>query len=251
MSSSITDFFDKIAENRNSLIAENIIVEYEQEKRSEGIISFLNPQIGELILDVGCGNARDCIHILKKGGRIIGVDLSSRMIDEARRELENHFLGWFELRVGDATNLEFSDAYFDKVIASEVIEHIPDWKKSLSEMLRVLKPNGELIISTPNKRSWYGFDRYIIYEKILRRQWEHPYDQWKTCHELEHALTDCGFAIAAKRGICYIPGFIIPYFVLPRFLQKTLIFFVQKIEDILATLLPANGYMLCIKAVKN
>jgi len=252
MSSSITDFFDKMAENRNSVIAKNIIVEYEQEKRSEGIISFLNPQIGELILDVGCGNARDFIHILKKGGRIIGVDLSSRMIDEARRELEKHSsLGGFELKTGDVTKLEFPDAYFDKVIASEVIEHIPDWKKSLSEMLRVLKPNGELIISTPNKRSWYGFDRYIVYEKILRRKWEHPYDQWKTYHELEHALTKCGFTIVAKRGICYIPGFIMPYFILPRFLKKTLIFFVRRIEDILGALLPANGYMLCIKAVKN
>ncbi len=246
----IADFFDKMAENRDGVIADNIIVEYEQVRRSEGVISFLKPEAAELILDIGCGNARDFVPMLAKGSRVIGVDISPQMIEAARHALERCALGEYELRVGDATHLDFPDAYFDKVIASEVIEHIPDWKKSLSEMHRVLKRNGELVLSTPNRRSWYGVDRYFI-EKVLRKQWAHPHDSWKTYRELEQVLRECGYTVLAKRGICYMPGFIIPYFVLPRFLKKVLISLVRPLENMLGALLPTHGYMICIKATKS
>lgn len=251
MTSTISDFFDRMAENRNCEIAGNLIVAYEQEKRSAGVISFLDPKANELILDVGCGNARDLVSVMINGARVIGVDISPKMIEEARRILESHALTGYELRVANATNLPFPEAHFDKVIASEVIEHIPDWKKSLFEMHRVLKSKGVLVISTPNRRSWYGFDRYVIFEKILRKPWDHPHDDWKTYPELEQALKECGYVIGAKRGICYIPGFIFSYFVLPRFLKKALLFFVRRIEDRMSTLFSVNGYLICIKAIKK
>jgi ubiquinone/menaquinone biosynthesis C-methylase UbiE len=251
MSDPITNFFDNMADERNRVMAENAIVEYEQERRSAGVLSFLDPQAGELILDVGCGNARDIIPILKKGSRIVGIDLSPRMISEAHSELSRHSLSGYELEVGDATKLRFPDSYFDKVIASEVIEHIPDWHAALQEMFRVLKQKGCLVLSTPNRKSWYGFDRYIVYEKMLRRKWDHPCDQWKTYRELEAALASSGFSIIEKRGICYVPGFIIPYFVFPRSLKRSLIKLVRKIEKRLSHSLPTNGYVLCIKAIKT
>lgn len=180
MNSNIGEFFDRMAKDRNSAIAENLIVDYEQKKRFEGILSYLDPQADELILDIGCGNGRDLIPILRNGSRVIGVDISPCMIEEARRELEGHCLRNFELKVGDAEKLPFPDGHFDKVIASEVIEHIPDWKKSLSEMHRVLKPKGTLVVSVPNRISWYGFDRYVVFEKLLRKKWNHPHYHWKT-----------------------------------------------------------------------
>ena len=250
MKPSITDFFDRMAKNRNAVIASNPIVDYEQEERAGGILAYLNPQAGELILDVGCGNARDLIPILIKGSKVVGVDISPQMIEEARHELESSALSGYELKVGDATHLDFPDAYFDKVIASEMIEHIPDWQKALSEMHRVLKPSGEIVISTPNRHSWYGFDRYVIFEKILHKQWDHPYDHWKTSAELEQALKECGYTLVAKQGICYMPGFIIPYFVLPRVLKKALVFMVKKMEKKFRVLFPAHGYLICIKAAK-
>jgi len=248
MRNRITDFFDNMAKDRNMSIAENLIVEYEQKKRSQRVISLIDPQPEELILDIGCGNARDFIPVLTKESKITGVDLSPRMIEEARRELKNY--DGFELEVGDATNLRFPNSYFDKVLASEIIEHIPDWEKAISEMMRVLKPGGYLVVSTPNRKSWYGFDRFL-YENILLKQWEHPYDQWKTYNELEKALTGCGFKVASYHGMCYMPGFIIPYFVLPRFLKRVLICCVEKVEEKFSALFPAHGYLLCVKAIKE
>ena len=247
----ITDFFDKMADKRNKIISDNIIVEYEQEKRSEGVLDLLDPKAGELILDLGCGNARDILPLLEKGCKVIGVDLSPRMIMEARRELSKCPFTGYELEVGDATSLRYPDSCFDKVIASEVIEHIPDWKRALAELQRVLKPHGCLVLSTPNRRSWYGFDRYILLEKILRRHWDHPYDHWKTYRDVEAALSNSGFSVTDKRGICYMPGFIIPYFVLPRRAKKALILLVRKIEERLSRLFPTCGYLLCIRAIKN
>ncbi len=251
MSDPITDFFNRMADDRNRVISENVIVEYEQEKRSEGVLALLNPQAGERILDVGCGNARDIPPLLERGSRVLGVDLSPRMILEARRELSKCPFTGFELEVGDATNMRFPDSCFDKVLASEVIEHIPDCEKALAEIWRVLKPGGCLVLSTPNRRSWYGFDRYVLFEKILRRPWDHPYDHWKTYREVKAALSRCEFSITDKRGICYMPGFIIPYFILPRSAKKFLVLLVRKFEEILSYSFPTSGYLLCIRAVKT
>ena len=54
------------------------------------------------------------------------------------------------------------------------IEHIPDYEKAISEMARVLKPSGCLILSTPSTNSIYGFERYVLMEKILKKKWPHP-----------------------------------------------------------------------------
>lgn len=54
------------------------------------------------------------------------------------------------LLIADATNLPFKNNFFDRIIASEVLEHIPDDMKALNEMYRVLKPGGVIMVTVPN-----------------------------------------------------------------------------------------------------
>jgi ubiquinone biosynthesis O-methyltransferase len=250
MTNEIKKFFNQMATNRNLKLAENLVVEYEQIVRSQMVVSMLDPKPGEVILDIGCGNARDIIPLSKEGCNCVGIDLSDGMIEEARKELsKNHIVG-VELEVGDTTNLRFSDETFDKVFASEVLEHIPNYEKAVSEMVRVLKHGGCLVITTPNRRSWYGFDRYIIYEKLLRSNWGHPYDAWKTFNELASVINENGLDMVGFAGVCYMPGFFISYH-LPRIMKRVLVTLVRAMEGRLSKMFPKNGYLLAIKAIKR
>ena len=142
MANEIKDFFDEMATDRNVEIAGNLIVDYEQMVRSQMVVSMLDAKPEELILDAGCGNARDLVQLSKKGCKCVGIDFSSDMIEEARKELLKNQIKSAEVEVGDLTNLRFPDEMFDKVFASEVIEHIPDYNKAVAEMARVLKARG-------------------------------------------------------------------------------------------------------------
>lgn len=250
MTNEIRDFFDEMAIGRNAKISSSPIIDYEQKVRSRMVISMLDVKPDEVILDAGCGNGRDLIPLCKKGCKCVGIDFSGKMIEEAQRELSKNGITTAELEIGDVTNIRFPDGKFDKVFASEVLEHVPDYDRAISEMARVLKPTGCLVITTPNRRSLYGFDRYIIRTKLLRQKWPHPYDSWKTFDELVSALGNNGFTIVKCLGGCYIPGSLVPRR-LPKILKRLLVAFAGVIEVPLSKILPKNGYILGIKAVKR
>lgn len=249
--SEISGFFDEMSHGRNEKISANPIVDYEQNVRSEIVLNYLSPKKGDKILDIGCGNARDIVYIVEKGAEVTGIDISEGMIVEAKKDLE--VLGYknITLEVGDATNLDYADNQFDKVLCSEVIEHIPNADKALDEICRILKPGGKLVLSTPNPVSWYGFDRYIIWEKIFRKEWPHPFDNWRSLRELSVMTKTKGFITKKTAGACYIPGFIITYFILPKFIQHLLIKIIRKIEPFLSSKLPQFGYMVCVIVENN
>lgn len=249
-SSRIASFFDDMSKTRNEIFRTNPILEYEQQVRSAAVLKRLQARHGEAILDIGCGNARDILPILSQGATIVGVDLSEGMIDQARRDLADAGHRDVRLEVGDATRLQFGAGTFDKVLCSEVIEHIPDAALAVSEMCRVLRPGGTLVISTPNRRSWYGFDRYVISDRILRKPWNHPFDNWRTMEELTALLSRNGFDVTTAETVCYLPGFALTYF-LPQPLQAVVASTTRRMEGIAAATLPRNGYLLVVTARKR
>lgn len=149
----------------------------------------LNP--GETILDLGCGEGRHVIGTYYEADvNIVGVDLCLNDLktaaDKARDFVdlddENKSMS---LSVANALELPFADNTFDKVICSEVLEHIPDYKSALVEITRVLKPGGWFCASVPRywpeKVCWYYSDEYhanegghlrIFKDKELRRDIE-------------------------------------------------------------------------------
>jgi ubiquinone/menaquinone biosynthesis C-methylase UbiE len=100
------------------------------------------------VLDVGCGTG-DFIRLLAPmvaPGRAVGVDLSEIMIAEAcQRSAEN--VDNLSFRVGSVLELPFPDASFDRVLATQLLLHVPDPLKALVEIKRVLAPSGVISIA--------------------------------------------------------------------------------------------------------
>lgn len=111
---------------------------------------------GDRVLDLGCGEGRHVHGLYILGDfEVIGVDLNEASLHKAREGLtllmadspRTHSVSF---ETGDATALRFDDDYFDAVICSEVLEHLPDYGAALAEMRRVLKPTGKLCVTVPN-----------------------------------------------------------------------------------------------------
>lgn len=122
----IGKFFDDQSRNRDINLRDPIL-RYEQEMRQRTVMELLAPSPRELILDIGCGNARDLISFAYKGATCVGVDFSNGMIKEGKKAIDNHRLKSVDLILASATYLPFKDNTFDKISCSEVIEHIPNY----------------------------------------------------------------------------------------------------------------------------
>lgn len=131
--------------------------------RFNAVIDALNPRPKELILDLGCGTGYYTKEILRKGAKVIAVEYSSNYLNQARNFVGNNKNAKF-IR-SSATDLPFDNDTFNKVLFTEVIEHVPDYEKTLQEIKRVLKPKGIAVVTTPSRHSpmnmAYGLKRTI------------------------------------------------------------------------------------------
>jgi arsenite methyltransferase len=100
---------------------------------------------GETVLDVGCGGGFDVImarHFTGPEGRVYGIDLVPEMADKAKRSIISMELSNCEVQVTGSEVLPFDDKTFDIIISNGAIYLSPLKEKSLSEVLRTLKPGG-------------------------------------------------------------------------------------------------------------
>jgi 2-polyprenyl-3-methyl-5-hydroxy-6-metoxy-1,4-benzoquinol methylase len=93
-------------------------------------------------LDVGCGEGRFCRMLKAAGVRATGIDPMQRFIEVARQRDPGG-----DYRLGRAEALEFADANFDLVVSYITLIDIPDFRAAISEMARVLRPGGSLLIA--------------------------------------------------------------------------------------------------------
>jgi 2-polyprenyl-3-methyl-5-hydroxy-6-metoxy-1,4-benzoquinol methylase len=102
-------------------------------------------QAGERVLDVGCGEGRFAAELANVGARVVGVDVAQEPLRRARERDPQ-----LDLRLTPPVGeWELEDASFDAVWAGEVIEHVADTAAWLSEIRRVLRSGGSLLLSTP------------------------------------------------------------------------------------------------------
>ena len=146
------------------------------------------------ILNVGCGSyLLDDIYFAMNGAKVIGIDYSNKAVDQANKKLETakekRLFDYLDIKIewGDGRNLRFSDDFFDIVVSYSAIEHIPSPKdrlRTVTEMARVAKRGGAVVITVPNYLNLpTTFLSRRMYKKI--KEFEYRY----TPAELKRMLT--------------------------------------------------------------
>ncbi len=111
---------------------------------------------GDRVLDMGCGAGRHAYEAFRRGADVVAFDQDGdelagvRELFAAMREAGEVPAGAeADIKQGDALSLPFPDGEFDRVVAAEVLEHIPDDITSVAELARVLRPGGTIAVSVP------------------------------------------------------------------------------------------------------
>ena len=126
-------------------------------RRAREVIQQLELKDGEKVLDLGCGDGyySYLLSQIPLNLKLTGIDSHKEAIETARTlvpKIKATFI------IGDAEKLPFAKDSFDKIIMSEVIEHVNDDMKVLREARRVLKKDGILVLTTPNKNYSFLWD---------------------------------------------------------------------------------------------
>lgn len=131
----------------------------------------LGVRAGDLVLDAGAGFGRHAFELARLGANVVALDYAAdevittrgtfgAMVEAGEIPVERYVAAL----QGDATRLPFDDASFDRVITSEVLEHIQDDVAAISELVRVLRPGGTFACTVPTwfpeKINWMLSDEY-------------------------------------------------------------------------------------------
>lgn len=114
----------------------------------------------ERALDVGIGNGRLLPIYASHAKHITGMDISSEQLDQATQAARDLGINFDTKLCQEASKIEIPDNSYDLIICSRVLQHVYDWRESVAEFARILKPGGDLVLLTYNRASVYGLKKY-------------------------------------------------------------------------------------------
>jgi len=128
---------------------------------------------GKQVLDLGCGTGEKTVTLVKRGARVIGIDISPDLICLARERMRRQCIE-ADLRVGSAYQTELLDGSADVIFCMSLIHHL-DISTAMAEMGRLLKPNGFIVMKEPIRfSSAYARMRSFLPTAGDISEYEHP-----------------------------------------------------------------------------
>jgi 2-polyprenyl-6-hydroxyphenyl methylase / 3-demethylubiquinone-9 3-methyltransferase len=161
------------------------------------------PLVGKTVLDVGCGAGLLCEPLARLGGAVTGVDAAPENAAAAKAHAAMSGLD-IDYRSGELSSHGLGK--FDVVTCMEVIEHVTDPAAFIGELAAHLKPDGLLILSTPNRTT---SSKLLLVEAAERfgqvPRGTHDWDQFLTPDEMTALLDGVGLHITEMKGIAFSP----------------------------------------------
>jgi SAM-dependent methyltransferase len=170
----------------------------------------LDIQPGHRLLDAGCGEGRHCFGSLARGAQVVGLDLdldSIRLPSRRLRATGEEVGRMGAMLQGDTFHLPFADESFDRIICSEVMEHVHDYKGAARELARVAKPGAKIAVTIPTATSEH------LYLRLGDEYFESPGGHIRIFRprDLAEGLAAAGFDTV---GCGFAHGLHTPYWVL-------------------------------------
>jgi 2-polyprenyl-6-hydroxyphenyl methylase/3-demethylubiquinone-9 3-methyltransferase len=172
---------------------------------------------GRLVLDAGCGGGLVARELAAAGATVVGLDRSLGSLGVARRAVSRRGgsgdppgvprwdgpMGAFRPAQGRLERLPFADGAFDVVVAADVLEHVPDLPAAVTELARVLAPDGRLVFDTINRTPWSWFTAVFGLERWLRvvPRGTHDWRLFIRPAELDRLLRAGGLEAVAVEGL--------------------------------------------------
>jgi len=162
---------------------------------------------GIKVLDIGCGGGLACEFLANLGADVSGIDLSLNSIKAAQEHAKKSNLQ-INYKCGVAENLPYDDNTFEIVSCFDVLEHVADLKKAISEGYRVLKKNGVFLFDTINRTFKSKLIMIWLLEDILKQlpQGLHDWNKFIKPQELKEIMERVGFADILIKGFDVTDG---------------------------------------------
>jgi ubiquinone/menaquinone biosynthesis C-methylase UbiE len=191
--------------------------------QARDIMTALDIRPGERVLDFGCGSGYFTIEMAKLAGKAYGIDVNSHIRSIV---IPPALQGRLEYIVGEGQRLPFPDGHFERVLASEVLQTIADPADFLTEIKRVLKPGGRLVVVNgaghPAIRNAYRSSSRLLrflkrvypermpssyeeYCSILQASFRNAQRNFLTESEIRHLLQRSGFVVV---DVSHSPGYL-------------------------------------------
>jgi SAM-dependent methyltransferase len=143
---------------------------------------------GRRVLEVGFGAGTDFIQWIRAGAIVSGIDLTQEALDNLTHRLQVYGLPAPEsIQVSDAEHLPFPSASFDLGYSFGVLHHTPDTEQAIRELVRVVRPDGEIKIMLYNRWSIFAFNLWARHALLRGRPWKSL--RWALWHHMESVGT--------------------------------------------------------------
>tara|TARA_Y100000590_G_scaffold416257_1_gene514838 strand:- start:157 stop:864 length:708 start_codon:yes stop_codon:yes gene_type:complete len=188
-------YFEEIGDDFDKLMSD-----YDVAQRGRLVLDLLPEKVPGRTLEVGCGTGAITKHYVDRVDELLLTDISERLAVETAERLD------VDGRAEDALALSFPDGSFDMVVSSECVEHTPDPAIAVAEMMRVLKPGGHLVLTTPN-RLWLGV--VLVAQRLRIRKFQGD-ERFLSIRQLRGAVEENGGQLLRHTG-CHLLPWQIPF----------------------------------------